>query len=275
MIKVLLVDDHEMVRMGVSAYLSTQPDIEVVGEAENGRKGSELALQLRPDIILMDLVMDKMDGIASSKAILQDNPEMKILILTSFLDDEKIFPALEAGVKGYILKTSQAHEIAESVRKIAMGQDVISESVRVKIYEKQHAKPTLHDSLTAREVEVLKEIAKGLSNQEIGDTLFISLKTVKTHVSNILAKLQVEDRTQAAIYAIKCIPERVTWDDRATVETARALYDKVATTLQKGLVSNYGDLVSAEQRIKLLDPANQEKEEDKDKEKDKEKVKVK
>src|SRR5574340_1341279 len=113
-------------------------------------------------------ILDKMDGIASSKAILQDNPEMKILILTSFLDDEKIFPALEAGVKGYILKTSQAQDIAESVRKIAMGQDVISESVRVKIYEKQHAKPTLHDSLTAREVEVLKEIAKGLSNQEIG-----------------------------------------------------------------------------------------------------------
>lgn len=199
----MLVDDHEMVRLGLSSYLNMQEDLEVVAEAVDGLDGVRKAKQYKPDVILMDLVMDKMDGIASSKTILQDNPEMKILILTSFLDDEKIFPALEAGVKGYILKTSQAHEIAESVRKIAMGQDVISESVRVKICEKQHAKPTLHDSLTAREVEVLKEIAKGLSNQEIGDTLFISLKTVKTHVSNILAKLQVEDRTQAAIYAIK------------------------------------------------------------------------
>lgn len=201
-ILLMLVDDHEMVRLGLSSYLNMQDDLQVVAEAVDGLDGVLKAKQYQPDVILMDLVMDKMDGIEASKTILQDNPDMKILILTSFLDDEKIFPALEAGVKGYILKTSQAVEIAESVRKIAQGQDVISESVRLKIYEKQHAQPTLHDSLTARESEVLKEIAKGLSNQEISDALFISLKTVKTHVSNILAKLQVEDRTQAAIYAI-------------------------------------------------------------------------
>lgn len=202
-ITVMLVDDHQMVRLGLSSYLNMQEDLEVVAEAVNGRDGVEKAKQFCPDVILMDLVMDELDGIGASKAILADNPDAKILILTSFLDDEKIFPALEAGVKGYILKTSQAQEIAASVRKIAAGQDVISESVRAKIYEKKHAAPALHEDLTVREVEVLKEIAKGLSNQEIADALYISLKTVKTHVSNILSKLQVEDRTQAAIYAIK------------------------------------------------------------------------
>lgn len=202
-ITVMLVDDHQMVRLGLSSYLNMQEDLIVVAEAVNGLDGIQKARQHRPDVILMDLVMEEMDGIAASKAILSENPEVKILILTSFLDDEKIFPALESGVKGYILKTSQAHEIAASVRKIAEGQDVLSDSVRAKIYEKRHAQPELYEDLTARESEVLKEIAKGLSNQEIADELYISLKTVKTHVSNILSKLQVEDRTQAAIYAIK------------------------------------------------------------------------
>ena len=202
-ITVMLVDDHQMVRLGLSSYLNMQDDLAVVAEAVNGLDGVQKAKQHRPDVILMDFVMDEMDGIEASKAILLENPEAKILILTSFLDDEKIFPALAAGVKGYILKTSQANEIAASVRKIAEGQDVISDSVRAKIYEKKHAQPELHEELTARESEVLKEIAKGLSNQEIADELYISLKTVKTHVSNILSKLQVEDRTQAAIYAIK------------------------------------------------------------------------
>lgn len=202
-ITIMLVDDHQMVRLGLASYLNMQEDLTVVAEAVNGLDGVQKAKQFAPDVILMDLVMDEMDGIAASKAILNDNPQAKILILTSFLDDEKIFPALESGVKGYILKTSQANEIAASVRKIAAGQDVISESVRAKIYEKKHAVPALHETLTAREVEVLKEIAKGQSNQEIADALYISLKTVKTHVSNILSKLEVEDRTQAAIYAIK------------------------------------------------------------------------
>ncbi|GFH40193.1 response regulator [Lactococcus insecticola] len=202
-LSLMLVDDHQMVRLGLSSYLNMQDDMTVVVEAVNGLDGVRKAKQYAPDVILMDLVMDEMDGIEASKAILTENPAAKILILTSFLDDEKIFPALEAGVKGYILKTSQASEIAASIRKIAAGQDVISDSVRAKIYAKNHAKPELHDDLTARESEVLKEIAKGLSNQEIAEELYISLKTVKTHVSNILAKLQVDDRTQAAIYAIK------------------------------------------------------------------------
>ncbi|MDR1606424.1 MAG: response regulator transcription factor [Streptococcaceae bacterium] len=202
-VTIMLVDDHQMVRLGLSSYLNTQADLTVIAEGTTGLEGVEKARKYQPDVILMDLVMAEMDGITASKLILQENPAAKILILTSFLDDEKLFPALASGVKGYILKTSQAHEIAAAIRKIAAGEDVISDSVRAKIYQKNHAQPELHDDLTAREREVLQEIAKGLSNQEIAAALYISLKTVKTHVSNILSKLQVDDRTQAAIYAIK------------------------------------------------------------------------
>jgi len=193
MIKVLLVDDHEMVRLGVSSYLSIQDDIEVIGEAENGRVGYEKALELRPDVILMDLVMDEMDGIESTKLILNDWPEAKIIIVTSFIDDEKVYPAIEAGAAGYLLKTSTAHEIAEAIRATQRGERVLEPEVTTKMM----------DRLTNREQEVLLLIAEGKSNQEIADSLFITLKTVKTHVSNILSKLEVEDRTQATIYAFK------------------------------------------------------------------------
>ncbi|WEV60350.1 response regulator transcription factor [Streptococcaceae bacterium ESL0729] len=202
-IKVVIVDDHEMVRLGLSSFLNIQEDIEVVAEASDGNIGVEYAKKYNPDVILMDLVMNQMDGIEASQTILAENPQAKILILTSFLDDEKVFPALAAGAKGYILKTSQADEIAEAIRKIYSGEDVLSDSVRQKIYEKNHRAPELYDDLTARELEVLRELSKGLSNQEIADSLFISLKTVKTHVSNILAKLEVDDRTQAVIYALQ------------------------------------------------------------------------
>lgn len=202
-IKVLLVDDHQMVRLGLTSFLNSQEDIEVVGEATNGHSGYLKALKTDADVILMDLVMEDMDGIAASQAILKERPESKILILTSFLDDEKIFPALEIGVKGYLLKTSQAAEIAASIRKVAQGEDVISQEVKERLAQKQTEKRELHERLTAREFEVLTCIAKGDSNQQIADELFISLKTVKTHVSNLLTKLKVEDRTQAAIYALK------------------------------------------------------------------------
>lgn len=205
MIKVLLVDDHEMVRLGVSAYLSIQEDMEVVGEAENGKIGYEKALSLRPDVILMDLVMEVMDGIAATKAILKDWPEAKILIVTSFIDDEKVYPAIEAGAAGYLLKTSSAQEIADAIRATMRGERVLEPEVTSKMLEHlaQKNQPVLHEELTNREREILLLIAKGHSNQEIADELFITLKTVKTHVSNILAKLEVEDRTQAAIYAFK------------------------------------------------------------------------
>ncbi|HDR8061489.1 response regulator transcription factor [Bacillus thuringiensis] len=205
MIKVLLVDDHEMVRMGVSAYLSTQPDIEVVGEAENGKKGSELALQLRPDIILMDLVMDEMDGVEATRAIIQEWPEAKIVVVTSFLDDEKLYPVIEAGATSYLLKTSKASDIADAVRATYDGETVLEPKVTGKMMSRMRQKKEqpLHDDLTEREFEILLLIAEGKSNQEIADELFIALKTVKTHVSNILNKLNVSDRTQAVIYAFR------------------------------------------------------------------------
>ena len=201
MIKVMLVDDHEMVRLGVSSYLSIQEDIEVVGEAENGKIGYEKALELRPDVILMDLVMEEMDGIDSTKAILKDWPEAKIIIVTSFIDDEKVYPAIEAGAAGYLLKTSTAHEIADAIRATYRGERVLEPEVTHKMMERltKRQEPVL----TNREHEILMLIAQGKSNQEIADELFITLKTVKTHVSNILAKLDVDDRTQAAIYAFQ------------------------------------------------------------------------
>ena len=204
MIKVLLVDDHEMVRLGVSTYLSIQADIEVVGEASDGDEGVSKALALRPDVILMDLVMDKMDGITATKQILAQWPQAKILIVTSYIDDEKVFPAIQAGASGYLLKTSSAQEIAEAIRKTINGERVIEEEVSEKIQNQDYAAQFfLYEELTNREKEVLDLIAQGKSNQEIAEDLFITLKTVKTHVSNILAKLGVEDRTQAAIYAFK------------------------------------------------------------------------
>lgn len=205
MIKVLIVDDHEMVRLGYSAYLSIQDDIEVIGESENGKIGYEMALDLRPDIILMDLVMDVMDGIESTKAILAEWPEAKIIIVTSFIDDEKVYPALEAGAAGYMLKTSSASEIARAIRSTFQGRRVLEPEVTDKMLDKLNEKNVhhLYEDLTVREMEVLLLIAQGHSNQEIADLLFITLKTVKTHVSNILSKLEVTDRTQAAIYAFK------------------------------------------------------------------------
>lgn len=204
MINVLLIDDHEMVRLGVSSYLSIQKDIEVVGEAENGLIGYEKALNIRPDVILMDLVMEVMDGIESTKKILGEWPAAKILIVTSFIDDEKVYPAIQAGASGYLLKTSTAREIADAIRATQRGERVLEPEVTTKIVQ-QATKPRkeLHEDLTKREQEVLLLISEGKSNQEIADQLFITLKTVKTHVSNILAKLEVEDRTQAAIYAFK------------------------------------------------------------------------
>ena len=205
MIKVLLVDDHEMVRLGVSAYLSVQEDIEVIAQAENGKIGVEKALELKPDIILMDLVMPVMDGIEATKDILSKWKEAKIIIVTSFIDDEKVYPAISAGAKSYLLKTSSASEIAQAIRDTYRGEGVFEKEVSEKLEHRHEVEEEfrLYEELTSREKEVLLLIAQGKSNQEIADECFITLKTVKTHVSNILSKLQVEDRTQATIYAFK------------------------------------------------------------------------
>ncbi|WP_066188257.1 MULTISPECIES: response regulator [Gracilibacillus] len=203
MIRVLFVDDHEMVRIGVSAYLDTQEDIEVVAEADNGKKAVTLALDLKPDIILMDLVMEEMDGIEATRQIKQQWPEAKILIVTSFIDDDKVYPALEAGATSYLLKTSKADVIAGAIRDTYHGESVLEKEVTAKMMQKfsSGSKESQHDSLTKREMEILLLIAQGKTNQEIADELFIALKTTKVHVSNILSKLEVQDRTQAAVYA--------------------------------------------------------------------------
>lgn len=201
-IRVILVDDHEMVRLGLKSFFNLQPDIEVVGEAGNGIDGIKLALELKPDVVVMDLVMPEMSGVEATLKLLKEWKEAKILVLTSYLDNEKIYPVIEAGAKGYMLKTSSAAEILNAIHKVARGDLAIETEVDKKI--KAHdQKPELHEDLTARERDILKLLAKGYDNQTIADELFISLKTVKTHVSNILAKLEVDDRTQAVVYAFK------------------------------------------------------------------------
>lgn len=204
-IKIVFADDHEMVRIGVSAYLSSQPDMEVIAEADDGGGAVQLALSLKPDVILMDLVMEKMDGIEATRQIIEKWPEAKIIIVTSFLDDEKVYPALEAGATSYMLKTSKASDIANAIRATHEGQSVLEPEVTGKIMTRMREKPMdqLHDHLTNREMEVLLLVAQGKTNQEIADQLYISLKTVKVHVSNMLGKLDVQDRTQAVIYAFK------------------------------------------------------------------------
>ncbi|PHV59545.1 response regulator transcription factor [Streptococcus macedonicus] len=201
-IKVILVDDHEMVRLGLKSFLNLQPDVEVVGEAGNGLDGINLALELKPDVVVMDLVMPEMSGVEATLKLLEEWKEAKILVLTSYLDNEKIYPVIEAGAKGYMLKTSSAAEILNAIQKVARGELAIETEVDKKI--KAHdMQPELHEDLTARECDILRLLAKGYDNQTIADELFISLKTVKTHVSNILAKLEVDDRTQAVVYAFK------------------------------------------------------------------------
>ncbi|MFD2045106.1 response regulator [Ornithinibacillus salinisoli] len=205
MIRILFADDHEMVRIGVSSYLSAQSDMDVIAEADDGGEAVELALELKPDVILMDLVMKEMDGIEATRQIIEKWPDAKIIIVTSFLDDEKVYPALEAGATSYMLKTSKANEIAKAIRSTFQGQSVLEPEVTGKIMTKMREKPVehLHEQLTEREMEILLLIAAGKTNQEIADELFIALKTVKVHVSNILGKLEVQDRTQAVIYAFK------------------------------------------------------------------------
>lgn len=205
MINILLVDDHQMVRIGVKTFLSTQADLKVIGEAENGIEAIEKAKQLNPDIILMDLMMPIMDGVEATKQITEQNPNSKIIIVTSFLDDEKIYPALKNGACGYILKTTPALEIAQVIRKTYNGTRVIIPEAMEKFitYEQKINAHELYQDLTDREMEILLLVASGKSNQEIADNLFITVKTVKSHISNILSKLEVDDRTQATIYAFQ------------------------------------------------------------------------
>ncbi|HHA5727335.1 TPA: two-component system response regulator VraR [Staphylococcus aureus] len=202
-IKVLFVDDHEMVRIGISSYLSTQSDIEVVGEGASGKEAIAKAHELKPDLILMDLLMEDMDGVEATTQIKKDLPQIKVLMLTSFIEDKEVYRALDAGVDSYILKTTSAKDIADAVRKTSIGESVFEPEVLVKMRNRMKKRAELYEMLTEREMEILLLIAKGYSNQEIANASHITIKTVKTHVSNILSKLEVQDRTQAVIYAFQ------------------------------------------------------------------------
>lgn len=206
-IKVMLVDDHEMVRMGLKAYLSTDSEIQVVGEASNGRKAVEMACAIYPDIILMDLLMEEMNGIEATKRIMDacedSGKDIKIIILTSFVEEDKVIPAIEAGAFGYLLKTSGTQDIIRAIKKAYNGESVLEGEVSRVMIQSRRKKEKKHDQLTDREMEILKELGKGKSNKEISESLYIGIKTVKTHVSSILSKLEVEDRTKAAVYAIR------------------------------------------------------------------------
>lgn len=201
MIRVVVVDDHEVVRKGIIAYLQTDDDIDVIAQAGSGNEGARLVIENEPDVVLMDLIMDDGNGIEATKKIIEKMPDCKIIILTSFYDDEQIFPAIEAGAFSYILKTSSADEIVAAIKKAQQGETVIEPKVAHKMMTNFRTNSQkAHDTLTERELEVLLCIGEGMTNVEIGDDLFIGVKTVKTHVSNILSKLDVYDRTQAAVY---------------------------------------------------------------------------
>jgi NarL family two-component system response regulator LiaR len=205
-IRVLVADDHAIVRKGIRALLATESDIEVVGEAENGREAVTGAERLRPDIILMDLVMPEVDGIEAISRITAHQPEVRILVLTSFDADDKVFPALKAGALGYLLKDSDPEELVGAIRQVHRGESSLHPTIARKLLQELSCpseRPPTPEPLTEREVEVLRLVARGGSNQEIADQLVISEATVRTHVSNILGKLHLASRTQATLYALR------------------------------------------------------------------------
>ena len=215
-IRVLVVDDHAIVRDGIRSLLATHPGIEVAGEADNGQTAISAALRLCPDVILMDLVMPVMDGIGAIRHIVTHQPEARILVLTSFITDEKVFPAIKAGAMGYLLKDSPSKDLVRAIHEVHRGGSSLHPKVARKLLQElsrfsepppaslgERRDQTWVESLTSREVEVLKTVAEGLSDQEIADRLGISYRTVTTHVSNILGKLHLANRLQAALYAIQ------------------------------------------------------------------------
>jgi DNA-binding NarL/FixJ family response regulator len=206
MIRVLISDDHHVVRRGLLFFLKTQKDMDVVGEATNGKEAVELTAKLRPDVVLMDLVMPIMDGIQATKKIKAQFPQTQVLMLTSFSDRDHVIPAIEAGAAGYQLKDIEPDDLVESIRKLMRGENTLhpqATSQLMKVREPQTEPPHKLYPLTPREQDVLSELTKGKSNKEIASALFVTEKTVKTHISNIFSKLLVQDRTQAALYAVK------------------------------------------------------------------------
>ena len=205
-ISVLMVDDHRLVRQGLQDFLELQDDLEIVGEASSGEEGVQLAQDILPDVVLMDLVLPGIDGVEATRRIKAVSPSTQIIVLTSFTDDDKVFPAIKAGAISYLLKDVQPEELARAIRAAQRNEAVLHPEVAAKLMQEFNVpRPADNpvEQLTERELEVLRLIARGKSNKEIADTLIISEKTVKTHVSNILSKLHLADRTQAAIYALR------------------------------------------------------------------------
>jgi len=204
-ITVLLVDDHEVVRQGVRFFLETQPDLSVIAEADSGLTAIKLAEENIPDVVLMDLIMPDMGGVEAARRIKDLSPRTQIVVLTSYHDDEDIFPALQAGAISYVLKDVRMEELADVIRRAVRGEATLHPRVASRVIQELHGSRTQElnpfTELTNRELEVLKLIAKGLSNSEISDQLIISEFTVKGHVSNVLSKLHLADRTKAAVYA--------------------------------------------------------------------------
>jgi NarL family two-component system response regulator LiaR len=205
-IRVLIADDHQLVRQGLAALLAVKPGFEVIGQAENGAEAVKLANSLNPDIILMDLLMPGKNGIEATHEIKAENPDAHILIITSFAEDENVYQAIKAGALGYLLKDSSPQELMQAIDDVCHGRMSLHPNIAMKLIEELN-KPTEKqktiDPLTEREVEVLKLVAKGHSNQEIAEKLVVSERTVGAHVSNILSKLHLANRTQAALYALR------------------------------------------------------------------------
>ena len=205
-IRVLIVDDHAIVREGQRALIDTEPGMTVVGEAKDGVEAVEMAHTLHPDVILLDLLMPRKDGIAVIEEIKAEDPEARFLVLTSFTEDERVYAAIKAGAMGYLLKDSSPQEILASIRDVYRGEMSMRPSIAAKLMRELQRSSDLSptdEPLTAREVEILKLVAQGLPNQEIADRLVISERTVRTHVTHILSKLHLANRTQAALYALR------------------------------------------------------------------------
>ncbi|MCL6580758.1 MAG: response regulator transcription factor [Firmicutes bacterium] len=199
MIRVLIVDDHEIVRRGIRSYLATEEDFKVVGEASNGEEAVRMVQELRPDVVLMDLVMPGMDGVEATRRIMASNPQTCVVVLTSYTDDSRVLPALKAGARSYLLKDVAAEELGESLRRAHRGESVLHPVAAQRVLREMTAPKGAEP--TERELEVLLLVAQGLSNQEIGERLYITERTVKAHITSLLSKLGLSDRTQLAIYA--------------------------------------------------------------------------
>jgi two-component system, NarL family, response regulator LiaR len=205
-IRLVIADDHMLLRKGLLALMETTPDIEVVGEAADGIEAVAKACELQPDVILLDLLMPRMDGIAAIGAIKREMPQAKILVLTSFDDDDKVFPAFKAGALGYMLKDSAPVDLLQAIRNVHQGRSFLHPTIASKVLNELNRPVELippPDALTDRELEVLTLVAQGLSNLEIADSLVITEHTVGKHVSNILIKLHLANRTQVALYALR------------------------------------------------------------------------